>query len=152
MDTGTSLLASRYKRNLLALMLEELPTLSKMQLHKPHVYDKDWICCHCELDSEDFNHLWLCSKSSIDLQNIIPQAKILLQDTINLFTTSGTSTLGIAFCFLISVSPTRKLDRLTSEPLLPTSMSLVDDFMNYGKVYPFPSGNNLVTWVLSIFW
>ena len=59
---------------------------------------------------------------------------------------------GIAFGFLISASPTRKLDRPTSEPLLPTSMSLVDDFMNYGKVYSFPSGNNLVTWVLSIFW
>ena len=97
MDSGTSLLASRHKRNLLALMLEELPTLSKMQLHKPHVYDKDWICCHCELDSEDFNHLWLCSKSLIDLQNIIPQAKILLQDTINLFTTSGTSNMSFFF-------------------------------------------------------
>src|SRR5207245_11261267 len=41
MDTGTSLLASRHKRNLLTLMLEELPILSKMQLHKPHVYDQD---------------------------------------------------------------------------------------------------------------
>src|SRR5438128_1586 len=73
MDTGASLLASRHKRNLLALMLEKLPTLSKMQLHKPHVYDKDWICYRCDLDSEDFNHLWLCSESLIDLQNIIPQ-------------------------------------------------------------------------------
>ena len=247
MDTGTLLLASRHKRNLLALMLEELPTLYKMQLHKPHVYNKDWVCCHCELESEDFNHLWLCPKSLIDLQNIIPQAKILLQDTINLLTTSGTSNMSfffdnnplwnlprfnqpyihtffsfidlikgiIPFCltdalkqqglsssqvsltirtlleyvqtscwnviwtprcakfkeflqannitpelqrsalpsgFLTSASPTRKPDRHTSEPLLPTSMSLVDDFMNYGKVYPFPSGNNLVTWVLSIFW
>ena len=97
MDSGTSLLASRHKRNLLALMLEELPTLSKMQLHKPHVYDKDWLCCRCELDSEDFNHLWLCSKSLIDLQNIIPQAKILLQDTINLLTTSGTSNMSFFF-------------------------------------------------------
>ena len=54
--------------------------------------------------------------------------------------------------FLTSAPPTQKPDRPTSEPLLPTSMSLVNDFMNYGKVYPFPSGNNLVTWVLSIFW
>ena len=247
MDTGTSLLASRHKRNLLALMLEELPTLYKMQLHKPHVYDKDWKCCHCDLDSEDFNHLWLCPKSSIDFQILIPQAKILLQDTVNLLTTSGSSNLSsflnnnplwilptsnqphvhtffsfidlikgiIPYCltdalkqqglssshvsltirtlleyvqsscwnliwsprcekfkeflqannitpelqrsalpsgFLTSASPTRKLDRPTSESLLPTSMSLVNDFMNYGKVYPFPSGNNLVTWVLSIFW
>jgi hypothetical protein len=30
-----------------------------MQLHKPHVYDKDWNCCRCDLDSEDFNHLSL---------------------------------------------------------------------------------------------
>ena len=73
MEAGT-ILASRHKRNLLALMLEELPTLYKMQLHKPHVYDKDWKCYHCDLNSEDFNHLWLCSKSLIDLQNIIPQA------------------------------------------------------------------------------
>ena len=58
----------------------------------------------------------------------------------------------LPFGFLTSASPTQKLDWPTSEPLLPTSMSLVDDFMNYGKVYPFPSGNNLVTWVLSIFW
>src|SRR5207248_5067703 len=93
MDAGTSLLASRYKRNLLALMLEELPTLSKMQLHKPHVYDKDWKCCRCDLDSEDFHHLWLCSKSSINLQYIIPQAKILLQDTVNLFTTTRSSNM-----------------------------------------------------------
>src|SRR5205823_14683590 len=97
METGTSLLASRHKRNLLALMLEELPTLYKMQLHKPHVYNKDWVCCRCELDSEDFNHLWLCSKSLMDLQNIIPQAKILLQDTINLLTTSGTSNMSSFF-------------------------------------------------------
>src|SRR5437868_9384723 len=93
MDAGTSLLSSRHKRNLLTLMLEELPTLYKMQLHKPHVYDKDWNCCRCDLDSKDFNHLWLYPKSSIDLQNIIPQAKILLQDTVNLFTTSGSSNL-----------------------------------------------------------
>ena len=53
---------------------------------------------------------------------------------------------------LTSASPTRKHDQPTSETLLPTSISLVDDFMNYGKAYPFPSGNNLVTWVLSIFW
>ena len=97
METGTSLLASRYKRNLLALMLEELPTLYKMQLHKPHVYDKDWKCCRCDLDTEDFNHLWLCSKSSIDFQNIISQAKILLQDTVNLFTTSGSSNMSSFF-------------------------------------------------------
>src|SRR5205823_3619125 len=63
MDTRTSLLTSRHKRNLLALMLEKLPTLSKMQLHKSHVYDKEWKCCHCDLDSKNFNHLWLCSKS-----------------------------------------------------------------------------------------
>src|SRR5438046_567747 len=101
MDTGTSLLASRHKRNLLALMLEELPTLYKMQLHKPHVYDKDWVCCHCELESEDFNHLWLCPKSLIDLQNIIPQAKILLQDTINLLTTSGTSNISFFLTIIL---------------------------------------------------
>src|SRR5213082_2604077 len=53
--------------------------------------------------------------------------------------------------FLTSASPIWKLDRPTSESLLLTSMSLIDDFMNYGKVYPFPSGNNLVTWMLSIF-
>src|SRR5206468_2058760 len=99
--SGTSLLASRHKRNLLALMLEELPTLSKMQLHKPHVYDKGWNCCRCELDSEDFNHLWLCSKSLIDLQNIIPQAKILLQDTINLFTASGTSNMSFFLTIIL---------------------------------------------------
>src|SRR5205823_1833978 len=238
MDTGTSLLASRHKRNLLALMLEELPTFYKMQLHKPHVYDKDWKCYRCDLDTEDFNHLWLCSKSSIDFQNIIPQAKILLQDTVNLFTTSGCSNMSsflnnnplwilpifnqphihtffsfinlikgiIPFCltdalkqqglsssqvsltirtlleyvqsscwnliwsprcekfkeflqannitpelqrsalpsgFLTLTSLTQKLDRPTSDSLLLTSISLVDDFMNYGKLILFQAAITL---------
>ena len=97
-EAGTSFLASRHKRNLLALMLEELPTLSKLQVHKPHVYDKDWTCCRCNLDEpENFNHLWLCSDSDTILQNnIIPQAKILLQDTITLFA-SDTSNLNQVF-------------------------------------------------------
>src|SRR5204863_1984949 len=144
------------------------------------------------LDSEDFNHLWLCSKSLIDLQNIISQAKTLLQDTIKLFTTSGPSNMFsffdnnllwilpifnqphihtffsfidlikgiIPFCltdalkqqglsssqvsltiltpelqrsslpsgFLTSAPLTQKFNRPTSELLLHTSMSLVDDF------------------------
>ena len=42
---GTSFSASRLKRNSLVLLLEDLPTLTKLQLHKPHVYDQDWICC-----------------------------------------------------------------------------------------------------------
>ena len=245
---GTSFLASRHKRNLLALMLEELPTLSKLQVHKPHVYDKDWTCCRCNLDEpENFNHLWLCSESDIALQNIIMQAKILLQDTIHLFTTDapnmnrifahttlwdlpqnnqtnvhtffsfidlikgiipsalanaiklqGLSTSQVTLtlrtlleyiqttswdliwtprCELFrkflqdnnvtpefqrsalptgflasSSSPTRNRHRSTSETILSTSKSLVSDYMNYGIAYPFPSGNNFVTWVLSIFW
>jgi hypothetical protein len=229
-------------------MLEELPTLSKLQLHKPHVYDKDWTCCRCNLDeNENFNHLWLCTDSRTDFYNIIPQAKILLQDTIELFTSNtsnihrvfananlwdlpftnnpnshtffsfidlikgiipsslslaikqqGLSTSQVSLTlrtlleyiqttcwtliwtprcekfrkflqdhnvtpefqrsalpsgFLASSStPTRNRNRSTSESLASTSMSLVNDYMNFGKEYPFPSGNNLVTWVLSIFW
>src|SRR5437764_6827841 len=102
-------------------MLEELPTLYKMQLHKPHVYDKGWTCCRCELDSEDFNHLWLCSKSLIDLQNIIPQAKILLQDTINLLTTFGTSNMS----FFFDNNPLWNLPRF-NQPYIYTFFSFID--------------------------
>jgi ribonuclease HI len=91
-EPGTSFLASRHKRNLLALMLEELPTLTKLQQQKPHVYDKDWTCCRCNLSEiENFNHLWLCSDSVTVLDNIKSQAKILLQDTIKSFTSDTTN-------------------------------------------------------------
>ena len=76
-------MASRTKRNFVSFMLEELPTLSKLQAHKPHVYNSDWLCCRCKIDPEDFNHLWLCPDSAVDMLNIIEQAKIILVDTIN---------------------------------------------------------------------
>ena len=77
-EPGTSFLASRVKRNLVSLLLEELPTLHKLVTQQPHIYDASWPCFRCDLDIEDFNHVWTCSASYNDITNIIDQAKLLL--------------------------------------------------------------------------
>ena len=41
LQPSDKLSASRLKRNLVALLLEELPTLSKLQIHKPNLYKDD---------------------------------------------------------------------------------------------------------------
>src|SRR5579871_6849367 len=43
------------------LMLDELPWLSVLQVRKPNVYDKDWMCFLCKNSKEDFSHIWHCS-------------------------------------------------------------------------------------------
>jgi hypothetical protein len=63
-------------------MLEELPTLSKLQIHKPHVYDADWVCCRCNIEDETFNHIWLCPSSFADIHDIINYAQHILNESI----------------------------------------------------------------------
>ena len=77
-EPGTSFLASRVKRNLVSLLLEEIPTLDKLVTQQPHIYDASWLCFRCDFDIEDFNHVWTCSASHNDINNIICQAKLLL--------------------------------------------------------------------------
>jgi hypothetical protein len=52
----------------------------------------------------------------------------------------------------VSLSPTRKPHLSFPDSLLASSKSLVDDYISYGIGFPFPSGNNLVTWIFSLFW
>ena len=87
-EPGTSFLASRTKRNLVSLLLEEIPTLDKLSTQQSHIYDASWLCFRCELDYEDFNHVWTCSASHNDINNIISQAKLLLVEELRLLSPS----------------------------------------------------------------
>jgi len=87
-EPGTSFLASRTKRNLVSLLLEEIPTLDKLSTQQSHIYDASWLCFRCELDYEDFNHVWTCSASHNDINNIINQAKLLLVEELRLLSPS----------------------------------------------------------------
>src|SRR3954471_422223 len=69
------------KRNLILLLVEELPTLQRLQIQKPHVYQSSWLCCRCQLEEESFSHLWLCPKARSALE-LIKDMAISTLDTL----------------------------------------------------------------------
>jgi hypothetical protein len=57
--------------------------LDKLSTQKPHIYDASWLCFRCELEHENFNHVWTCSASHNDINYITHQAKLLLAEEIS---------------------------------------------------------------------
>src|SRR5208282_4984694 len=69
---NTSFSASRLKRNRIALITEELPTLSKLKVVMPQIYS-GWTCERCNpLNKEEtFSHLWTCQASTLIINELI---------------------------------------------------------------------------------
>ena len=127
--------------------------MEKLSTQQSHIYDASWLCFRCELDYEDFNHVWTCSASHNDIHNIIHQAKLLLVEELRLLSPSIQDTtlsqLGtlwvlpqfptknshnfISFIDLIKgVVPTKLLNFLTSlEITKPQAVSVTMTLLSY---------------------
>src|SRR5277367_2148378 len=73
------------------LLSQELPTLSKLKVRRPDLYNNhNWHCCFCK-EEETFEHLWICDSAirqltiSYAISNTIEQLKnFLYLENVNL--------------------------------------------------------------------
>jgi ribonuclease HI len=85
--TNTSFKATFKKAHKLKLMFEELPTLQKMKIYCPDLY-QDWRCPFCQDYEETFQHIWTCSYTTPILTRMRFKMKILICGLIQKFSPS----------------------------------------------------------------
>ena len=60
-------------------LLQELPTLERLKIRRPDLYNNHaWTCCDCS-DSETFQHLWTCRSRRPIVSSIIQSSISLLK-------------------------------------------------------------------------
>ena len=55
-----------------------LPTLEVLKKRSPNLYQQNWTCCKCQIEFEDFNHIWTCILSYQSVCAIIDTTKLEL--------------------------------------------------------------------------
>jgi hypothetical protein len=76
-STSTTLQDSFQKSKRIKYLLEDLPTIEKLQLYCPSLFDS-WLCPMCDSFSESFIHIWTCSSVSSIISDIIDSAQSFL--------------------------------------------------------------------------
>jgi len=74
----TSFQASFTKKQRIKFLLEMLPVLEILKIRSPNLYQQNWTCCKCQIEFEDFNHIWTCILSHHSLCAIIETIKFEL--------------------------------------------------------------------------
>ena len=92
---ATSYQASYTKKQKLKFMLEMLPSLEVLKKRSPNLYQQNWTCCRCQIDSEDFNHIWTCRHSQNLMLSIINSTKNDLVHQLQLLNTSTNDTTSL---------------------------------------------------------
>jgi len=63
------------------ILVEELPTLNKLMVRRPDLYD-NWNCVTCDNAEEDLNHLWTCLANQATILNLNTSLWNFLEQTI----------------------------------------------------------------------
>ncbi|CAB4384211.1 unnamed protein product [Rhizophagus irregularis] len=79
----TSLSSSKKKKQLITLLMEELPTVEKMKYLALRIYNT-WKCPFCEQYDETFDHLWTCNNKINEIKEIINEIKQFIKNTSNM--------------------------------------------------------------------
>ena len=77
---STSFETSQLKSFIVKSFVNELPTLSRLEILRPDLY-KNWCCVGCNIATETPTHMWSCSAYAIKFANIISLTQdLLLED------------------------------------------------------------------------
>ncbi|GBC25776.1 hypothetical protein GLOIN_2v1762156 [Rhizophagus irregularis DAOM 181602=DAOM 197198] len=78
----TDFYESKLKRKKVQFLIEEIPTIEHIKKSCFSIF-KDRFCPICNIEKEEFNHVWTCNQRSEDNFILIQQIKQILIDSIN---------------------------------------------------------------------
>ena len=77
------LFSSKWKKQSVTLLTEELPTVEKRKYLAYKIFE-NWKCSFCERCDETFNHVWICESHASEMDNIIQETKNFLKKLVTL--------------------------------------------------------------------
>src|SRR3970282_1448829 len=83
-SNATNYEASALSKKKIQRILEMLPTMETLKKCHPLIFDNTQKCIRCDIDIENFAHIWTCPLVRHRTQLIINNAKTLLNNIIQM--------------------------------------------------------------------
>jgi hypothetical protein len=77
----TDLMENKRRRQKIHFLIEEISTIKQLKKSLYNVY-KNRLCSFCELNKEDFDHVWICPEKREHMNSLVINTKKILEEMI----------------------------------------------------------------------